>query len=152
MGDTAAPDLPNLEALLARMDEIATDVVAQSRTSDVEIPVLAVGGGSVLLPDTIDGLKVVCPPHHDLANAVGAAIAQVSGEASKIVQTTDTSSRKDAIAEVTEAANQAAIARGADPATLNVLTIEDVPLPYLPGNNLSISVTVVGDLKQETMA
>lgn len=149
MGHVAAPNLTNMAELLAGMDAIATDAVAQSRTSDADIPVLAVGGGSVLLPDEIDGLKVIRPPHHDLANAVGAAIAQVSGEASKIVQTGDDFSRADAIAQVTEDANQLAVSRGADPDTLNVLTMEDVPLPYLPGNNLAISVTVVGDLKQE---
>lgn len=149
MGTAPVPQLDNMADLLAGMDALATDAVAQSRTSDADIPVLAVGGGSVLLPDEIDGLKVVRPPHHDLANAVGAAIAQVSGEASKIVQTSDDLTRADAIGQVTDAANELAISRGADPETLNVLTMEDVPLPYLPGNNLAISVTVVGDLKQE---
>ena len=48
-----------------------------------------------------------------------------------------------------DAKRAVAIARGADPESLVVLSKSDVPLSYLPGNNLSISVTVVGDLKLE---
>ena len=33
----------------------------------------------------IDGLEVITPKHNDLANAVGAAIAQVSGQVSRVV-------------------------------------------------------------------
>ncbi|MEP4195797.1 MAG: hydantoinase/oxoprolinase N-terminal domain-containing protein [Aliishimia sp.] len=150
MGGFAPPVLKNAKALLDRMDAIVADAVAQCRTSSEEIPVLAVGGGSVLLPDVIDGLKVVRPPHHDLANAVGAAIAQVSGEVSKIVQTSDTLTRQDAVDQVTKEAKELAIARGAIADRLSVLSVDDVPLAYLPGNNLAISVTVVGDLNQET--
>lgn len=149
MGDSPPPELKNAKALLDRMDAIVADAVAQCRTSSEEIPVLAVGGGSVLLPDVIDGLKVVRPPHHDLANAVGAAIAQVSGEVSKIVQTSDTLTRQDAVDQVTKEAKEVAIARGAVAERLSVLSVDDVPLAYLPGNNLAISVTVVSDLNQE---
>ena len=31
----------------------------------------------------------------------------------------------------------------------SVLAVSDMPLSYLPGNNLLINVTVVGDLKME---
>lgn len=149
MGSHPAPDLPELEALVAEMDRMLSDVVARSRTSAEEMPVLAVGGGSVLMGDVVDGLKVVRPAYHDLANAVGAAIAQVSGEVSKIVQLSDGLTREAAIEEVTREASDAAVARGADAKTLNVLSVADVPLAYLPGNNLAISVTVVGDLNLE---
>lgn len=113
------------------------------------MPVLVVGGGSVLIDDTIDGLQVVRPKHHDLANAVGAAIAQVSGEVSKTTSLADGLTREDAIEQVTQEARANAIASGATPDTLIVLGKSDVPLAYLPGNNLLISVTVVGDLNLE---
>ena len=111
--------------------------------------IVAVGGGSVLMPDEVDGLAVLRPDHHDLANAVGAAIAQVSGEVSKIITLSDTLDREAAIGLVSQEAKDIAIARGADSNSLEVLSISDVPLSYLPGENLSISVTVVGDLKME---
>lgn len=146
MGSHPVPEIPNLDEIIAGMDRIIADGVARSRTNAEETPVLAVGGGSVLMSGSVDGLKVIRPPHHDLANAVGAAIAQVSGEVSKVVQTGDALSREEALEQITQEAKDVAIARGADPDSLTVLSISDVPLAYLPGNNLSISVTVVGDL------
>ncbi|GKY87380.1 hydantoinase/oxoprolinase family protein [Sinisalibacter aestuarii] len=149
MGSHPAPEIPDLDALVAEMDRMLSDVVARSRTSAEEMPVLAVGGGSVLMGDMVDGLKVVRPAHHDLANAVGAAIAQVSGEVSKIMQIGGDLTREAAIKQITQEASDAAVSRGADPKSLSVLSVSDVPLAYLPGNNLAISVTVVGDLNLE---
>ena len=149
MGHHPPPDLPGLDRLLDKIDARIADAVARIRTDSEQTPVLAVGGGSVILADTIDGLEVIRPAHHDLANAVGAAIAQVSGEVSKVLQIGEELSREAALEAVTQEARTAAIARGADPASLAVLSISDVPLAYLPGNNLAITVTVVGDLQTQ---
>ena len=149
MGNKNPPNLPNTEALLAKIDAIAADVVARSRTSGADLPVITVGGGSVLLADRIDGLKVVRPEHYDLANAVGAAIAQVSGEVSKIVTLGPELDRDTAIGNVTQEAREIAIKRGASQESLSILSVSDIPLAYLPGENLAVSVTVVGDLQRE---
>ena len=149
MGTHPAPKVENIEAYLAAIEQIVADAVARSRTSAEVMPVLAVGGGSVLMGDEVDGLKVIRPPHFDLANAVGAAIAQISGESSKIIPVTAGLTREEAIESVAAEARAMAIARGAAPDSIIVLSKSDVPLSYLPGNNLSISVTVVGDLKLE---
>ncbi len=149
MGSHSAPEIDNVDALERLLDQIIGDAVARTRTSDTPMPVIAVGGGSVLMGAQVDGLEVIRPPHHDLANAVGAAIAQVSGEVSKVVALTKDLNRDVALAQITDEANEIAISRGASPQSLTVLSLSDVPLSYLPGNNLSISVTVVGDLKME---
>jgi len=149
MGSHPAPEIDNADDLLRLMDQIIGDAVARSRTSDDAIPVIAVGGGSVLIGAQVDGLEVIRPDHFDLANAVGAAIAQVSGEVGRVIALSDDLDRDAAIAKVTEEAKQVAISRGAEPGSLDVLSISDVPLAYLPGNNLAINVTVVGDLKME---
>jgi len=48
------------------------------KTSAADIPVYLVGGGSILAPDELVGVSRVHRfPHYDVANAVGAAIAQV---------------------------------------------------------------------------
>ena len=39
-----------------------------------------------------------------------------------------------------------AIDAGADPATVQIVDVEDVPLAYLPGNATRIRVKAVGDL------
>ena len=149
MGTAPAPDVPELAGLLEVLDRKVADAVARSRTSDEAMPVLAVGGGSVLMAATVDGLEVIRPPHHDLANAVGAAIAQVSGEVSRIIALAGDLTREAAIEQIAGEARALAIRRGADPASLTILSKSDVPLAYLPGHNLAISVTVVGDLKLE---
>ena len=42
------------------------------------VPIYLVGGGSILAPDELDGVSRVHRfPHRNVANAVGAAIAQV---------------------------------------------------------------------------
>ena len=149
MGSHAAPEIENSDELEQLLDRIISDAVARTRTNDALMPVIGVGGGSVLMGAQVDGLEVIRPPHHDLANAVGAAIAQVSGEVSKVVALSDDLDRETALAQLTDEAKQMAISRGADAQSLSVLSLSDVPLSYLPGNNLSISVTVVGDLKME---
>ena len=130
---------------------MVSDQVARARTSNKDIPVIAVGGGSVMMPSKIDGLEVISPKHNDLANAVGAAIAQVSGQVSRVVLLNDDIDRDSAIKEVTDEATTLAINRHADPKSISVLTVSDMPLSYLPGNNLLINVTVVGDLLMEEM-
>ena len=73
-----------LSMIKAKIDTIATNAVERMRVSANRIPVLAVGGGSILIPDTVGDLPVLRPNHFAVANAVGAAIAQVSGEVDRI--------------------------------------------------------------------
>ena len=149
VGEVMPPPINSLDKLLEIMDKMISDQVARARTSNKDIPVIAVGGGSVMMPSKVDGLKVICPPHNDLANAVGAAIAQVSGQVSRVVLLNDSINRDSAIKEVTDEATKLAVKRHANPKSISVLTVSDMPLSYLPGNNLLINVTVVGDLLME---
>ena len=149
IGNNAPPSISSLEKLIEILDKMVSEQVARARTSGKVIPVIAVGGGSVMMPSKVDGLEVVIPKNNDLANAVGAAIAQVSGQVSRIVLLNDEVNRDSAIEEVTAEATSLAVKRHADPKSISVLTISDMPLSYLPGNNLLINVTVVGDLSME---
>ena len=55
------------------------DAIDRMKTSKDDRALIAVGGGSILVPDQIPGInEVVRPEHFDAANAVGAAIASVS--------------------------------------------------------------------------
>jgi hypothetical protein len=84
------------------------------------------------VPERLPGVsEVVHVRHQAVANAVGAAIAQVSGEVDQIFQSM---TRDAAIAEARR--EQRAISGGADRATLQVVEVEDLPLAYLPGNSL----------------
>jgi N-methylhydantoinase A/oxoprolinase/acetone carboxylase beta subunit len=128
---------------IERMLDAAVD---RSRISAEPIPVIAVGGGSILVPDRLGGLQVIRPGHHAVANAIGAAIAQTSGEVDR-VYSLDTLSREAALAEAEAEARQKAIASGALPDSIIVTERDDVPLAYLRGNATRVRVKVVGDMQ-----
>ncbi|MBV8619845.1 MAG: hydantoinase/oxoprolinase family protein [Curvibacter sp.] len=132
-------------ALLQRM---MADAVDRMRTSAQLLPVVVVGGGSLLLGETLEGQPLSRPKHFEVANAVGAAMAQVSGESDRVMHLNGIG-REDAIAQVRDEARARAEAAGADPASISVLDVEDVPLAYSSGNATRIRVRVVGDLKED---
>ncbi len=114
------------------------------KTDARDEPLIAVGGGCFLVPERLAGVSdVVHVEHQTVANAVGAAIAQVSGEVDQIFQDLP---REDAIARARRLAEDQATRAGADPATLTVVEVEDLPLAYLPGNSLRVRVRVAGDI------
>ncbi len=103
------------------------------------------GGGSILVKGKIGGLEVIKPHHFAVANAVGAAIVQVSGETDRVYSLA-AMSRTDAIHDAEEKARAIAVAAGARADSIEVVDVEDVPLAYLPGNATRVHVKVVGDL------
>ena len=88
---------------------------------------------------------MVKPEHFEAANAVGAAIAQISGEVDR-VYALDSLSREQALDNAKAEASAKAVDAGADPDTIQIVDVEDVPLTYLPGNATRIRVKAVGDL------
>jgi N-methylhydantoinase A/oxoprolinase/acetone carboxylase beta subunit len=139
-------DLPadRVKTALARMHAMIEEGVDRMKTDAREEPLIAVGGGCFLVPERLPGVsEVVHVRHQAVANAVGAAIAQVSGEVDQIFQNLP---RDAAIAEARRIAEQRAVSGGANGATLQVVEVEDLPLAYLPGNSLRVRVRVVGDI------
>jgi N-methylhydantoinase A/oxoprolinase/acetone carboxylase beta subunit len=67
----------------------------------------------------------------------------VVGEVDQIFQDL---TRDEAIARARRAAEDKAVAAGADRATLSVVEVEDLPLAYLPGNSLRTRVRVGGEI------
>jgi N-methylhydantoinase A/oxoprolinase/acetone carboxylase beta subunit len=129
---------------LARIGAMIEEGVDRMKTDAGETPLIAVGGGAFLVPTRLAGVsEVLNVPHQAVANAVGAAIAQVSGEVDQIFQDL---SREEAIARARRLAEDKAVAAGADRATLGVVEVEDLPLAYLPGNSLRTRVRVVGEI------
>ena len=145
-----------LEAELVRrgMAEIQAQVegaVDRVKLSQEDVPVALVGGGSVLLGDSLAGAsRVMRPEHAGVANAIGAAIAQVGGQVER-VYALDSGSREEAIADCTAAAIERAEAAGADPATIEVVDVEEVPLTYVPSNATRVRVKAVGNIAPDRL-
>ncbi len=134
-----------LKAVWSVIDGMIVNAVERMRVSPERIPVLAVGGGSILMGDQVGELPVIKPENFAVANAVGAAIGQISGEVDRIFSLEKTS-RDEALESARKEATDKAIAAGANRDTIEILDQEDVPLAYLPGNATRIRLKVVGDL------
>jgi N-methylhydantoinase A/oxoprolinase/acetone carboxylase beta subunit len=136
----------------AGLERIAADIAAvvdRMRTSPAPLPVVLVGGGTILLPDEMDGASEVSrPDHFAVANAIGAAIAQVGGEVDRIFAVSP--GHRD---EVLDAAKQEAVDRalaaGAAPRSVAIVDVEEIPIAYLPGNATRVRVRAVGDLSTD---
>jgi N-methylhydantoinase A/oxoprolinase/acetone carboxylase beta subunit len=135
-----------VQEALERIQVMVETAVDRMKTSAEPVPVIIVGGGSILISRTLAGAsEMVKPPHYEAANAVGAAIAQISGEVDR-VYSLDGKSRDAALDDAKSEASAKAIEAGADPKTVQIVDVEDVPLTYLPGNATRIRVKAVGDL------
>jgi N-methylhydantoinase A/oxoprolinase/acetone carboxylase beta subunit len=132
---------------LAAIKQTVETAIDQIKTSPAPLPVILVGGGSVLLDDGIAGASsVLKPEHYRVANAIGAAIAQVSGEVDQ-VYAMEGRTRESVLGEAQAAARARAIEAGADLASVEVVDIDEIPLTYLPSNALRVRIKTVGELK-----
>jgi N-methylhydantoinase A/oxoprolinase/acetone carboxylase beta subunit len=130
-----------LEAARHKIEE----AVDRMKTEAGDLPLIAVGGGAFLVPGRLAGVsEVIRVPHGEHANAVGAAIAQISGETDQIYRDLG---RNEAITAAEAQAKERAVAAGADPETLETVDVEDMPLAYLPGNSLRVRVRVAGKMQ-----
>jgi N-methylhydantoinase A/oxoprolinase/acetone carboxylase beta subunit len=135
------------DAVLDAARQKLEDAIDRMKTEAGDVTLIAVGGGAFLVPDRVAGIgNVIRVPHGDCANAVGAAVAQISGATDQIYRDM---TRAEAIAAAEAQAIQRARAAGADPATIATVEIEDMPLAYLPGNALRVRVRVAGEMGGE---
>jgi N-methylhydantoinase A/oxoprolinase/acetone carboxylase beta subunit len=150
IGDSACvadldPDFAR--AVLTEAARMLEDAADRMKTEATAVPLLAVGGGAFLVPDALPGIsEVLRPAHAAVANAVGAAIAQVSGEADQVFQGL---TRAEALQEAERIARARAAEAGAEPDSLVLVDVEDLPIAYLPGGALRVRARVVGEIASD---
>jgi N-methylhydantoinase A/oxoprolinase/acetone carboxylase beta subunit len=131
-----------LEAIHRLVDETIDHI----RTSKVELPVILVGGGSILVSRPLRSASDIRrPDNHAVANAVGAATAQVGGEVDSIFSY-ESEGRDAVMAAAKELARTRAVDAGARRDSVRVVDVEEVPLAYLPGRSVHVRVKAIGDL------
>ena len=131
-------------AVMRRAGEMLAEGVDRMKAEAGDVPLLAVGGGSFLVPDLLDGVSEVRRVHHHaVANAVGAAIAQVGGEVDQIYSGM---SRDAMLRAAHDEAERRAVEFGAAIDSLRVVEIEDIPLSYLPGDARRVRGPLIGDV------
>ncbi|KUL82687.1 hypothetical protein ZTR_09431 [Talaromyces verruculosus] len=129
-----------------RIKRILERTIDDMKISDLPVTLLLVGGGSIVCAESLNGVaKCIIPPHHDSANAVGAAIAKVSGEVD-VIEILENRDERAVVEAAKQQAIQAAIARGADKDDAKVVEVEKIPLQYVTNKAIRLIVKAVGRL------
>lgn len=131
---------------MAVIRETAEESVDSMKVSNSDMDVILVGGGSVILPDSLAGAsRVLKPAHFGCANAIGCAISKVSGTCERLINY-DEIPREKALEMAKAEAVQMAVSAGAVKETVEIIEVEDVPLAYYAGNTNRVKVKAAGDL------
>lgn len=128
------------------MHEKLDQSIEMMKPGGKEMPVILVGGGAILVTG---GLKAASqlhrPENSGVANAIGAAIAQIGGEAERLMSYRETP-REEAIKKVTDEAKGRAVEAGAETSSIKAVDIEETAVPYMDEGATRIRVKVIGDL------
>ena len=114
---------------------------------DRRLPIILVGGGASLVHHLLRelGREVMCPPDAAVANAYGAAMAQVGGEAD--LTFSSNVPRGEALARAEAEAHRRAEDAGARRETIRTVELEDAALTYLATDALKVHARAVGDIE-----
>lgn len=147
----------------ARVAHIGADIIAQvddhlrNRLSRLlenyersgrHMPIILVGGGAPLIENLLKelGRYVLRPSHANVANAYGAAIAQVGGEAD-LTFSSRAVTRREALNRAEQEAHRRAIEAGASRDSITTVELEDAALSYLAHDALRVRARAVGDIE-----
>jgi len=139
-------DTATIDAARGKMRQLLDINVERMKTEAADLPLLVVGGGAILVDWPVESVsEVLHPEYSSVANAVGAAIAQVSGEVERVV-TVNAQNRDSVLDDARQEAKDKAISAGATAESIEIIEVEQVPISYLPGNPTRLRVKAVGDL------
>lgn len=125
---------------------ILAEAVDRMKTSSDPVPLILVGGGSVLINRDISGTsKTMTPDHASVANAIGAAIAQIGAEIDKVFSY-DEVGRENAMEMAKQEVIEKALNAGAEQGSIEIIDIEEVPLAYVPGGTVRLRIKAAGQL------
>jgi N-methylhydantoinase A/oxoprolinase/acetone carboxylase beta subunit len=125
---------------------ILADLIDRIRLNAEDVRIVVVGGGGVLFPEKLPGIsEVLRPEHYEVANAVGVAAAQVSTSVDQIFSLRRTD-RDTALRTAQERATAALRDAGAALESIEVLELEDLPLPYMAADAFRVRVKLAAPL------
>ena len=146
-------DLPRrtVDLAVAEIHRMLAEGVDRMKTNAEPVPLILVGGGSVLISQDIPGVsEVIIPDNAAVANAVGASIALVGGEVDT-VYSYDNVGRDAAMKAARDLAERAAIDAGAQSGTVEITNVEEIPLSYVPGAVVRVRIKAAGALALSNM-
>lgn len=145
-GRVAHLDASMVERTVGTIHRAIEEAIDQVKINSKPVPVILVGGGHVLVSRELRGvLQVHRPRHAEVANAVGAAIALVSGRVDKIYDFAALG-RDGALAQAKRDACDAALAAGAAPDSVEVVDVVELPMTHMRTGAVQVKVRAVGTL------
>jgi N-methylhydantoinase A/oxoprolinase/acetone carboxylase beta subunit len=145
-GRVAGLDANLIETAVDRIHAIVDNGIDQMKSSREPVPVVLVGGGAILMSKSLDtAAEIHRPEHSGVANAIGAANAQVGSETERIVSYRRVPKEK-VLEEMTEILTAKLLVAGADAETVRLADIEETSVSYMADESTRIRVKMVGDL------
>ncbi|MCH8334422.1 MAG: hydantoinase/oxoprolinase family protein [Proteobacteria bacterium] len=145
-GKVADLDANLVDTAIAKIHAIIDNGIDQMKSSRDPVPVVLVGGGAILVSKSlVSASRIHRPEHSGVANAIGAANAQVGSETERIVSYRRVP-REQVLAEMREMLEIRLVEAGADPATVKLADIEETSISYMADESTRIRVKMVGDL------
>ena len=149
LGDKTRLDNLSQQVIAAAIDEIhrkLEKVIDQMKTSARAVPAILVGGGHILLSRAPFGVSEIHRPEHaSVANAIGAAMAQVGARIKRIVDYS-TLGREATIENLSAEASKMVTRAGGIADTAKVVEIEEMPMTHIQNNAVSLKIRAIGDL------
>jgi N-methylhydantoinase A/oxoprolinase/acetone carboxylase beta subunit len=143
-----SPDV--LDKARKEITRMLEGVVEQMKVSSAPVHLLLVGGGALLVTENLRNVeKCIQPIHHGAANAVGAAIAKVSGEVDEI-EVLAGRTEESILKEACEKAIGLAVRKGAARDDVKIVEINKMPLQYTNNAAMRVQIRAVGRLQIPT--
>jgi|694.fasta_scaffold35750_5 N-methylhydantoinase A/oxoprolinase/acetone carboxylase beta subunit len=117
------------------------ELISKIGPDEFKLPIVMIGGGASLLPRNLFDGRITIPPYASIANAYGAALAQISATVDTVVSLED---RQPVLEKLQQQAIQSAIQKGADFKTVKITEIEILPYHYIPNKMARVIVRATG--------
>ena len=127
---------PQLDAALRERADAAIklfleEAIDQMKPSAAPVPVVLVGGGATISPAALAGVSnLIRPEHSSAANAVGAALGDVAGQAEQVFSLREIT-RAEAVEIVRADASARAVEAGALAESVEIISLEELPVAYM---------------------
>jgi len=122
-----------LDQALGQIERLTTLM----RGENTKLPVVVVGGGATLF----ESHKSSLPEYYDVANAYGAALAEVSGTIDTVVSLTN---RAQVLEKLQQEACEHAIRQGAEERSLRLVDQQIIPFHYVPNHMARVIIRASG--------
>ncbi len=142
---------PKIDYELAqKVDEIVNNMIinaaTQMKVDANSVDIILVGGGvPIINPEYFKEDKIQLPEDSEVANAIGASIAQTSGSYEALIAMKG-KDKEEVVQGVIDNATKLAIDSGADEASIEIVEVSKTPLAYHPEEAYVIKTKVIGDL------